>query len=473
MSKNIQKKESQRALVLQGGGALGAYEAGAFNALYEYLVKENQKNVESLFDVVAGTSSGAINSSILVSYVQEHGTWKGSAEHLINFWKYLSSEPNLSNWWPFSFDDNMWVAIWQNLHEFNNQAASGESARRYYSAKEYLYSGAPGVFSKPKVVYDNKFFDEFCPPQNLWFKYDNTPLKESIKSFIKKPIKTNYDDKIKQPRLLMVSVDVLSGKSIVFDSYPKPDDNKRYSTFKSENQTKEEEFVIQYDEGILPEHIIASTSVPLNYDYATIEAKIQSTDNSNVQYANNINNGKATRFFWDGGLLNNTPLRALINEHQDYWLRKGSNIDIPDLDLYIVDVHTSYSDKIALDRDGVINRSIDIMYHNRNLYDIKVANIVSDYVDLTERLERLAKQKGATKEEIDNILKIETKSKSRRNITRTYKSLLDDRFNINEVHHFEREYDKHAISGKAFDFSFKTINQLITKGFEETKAHLK
>ena len=61
--------EIQRALVLQGGGALGAYDAGVFQALYDTLPKEVEHNGERarpLFDIVAGTSSGAMNGAILV-----------------------------------------------------------------------------------------------------------------------------------------------------------------------------------------------------------------------------------------------------------------------------------------------------------------------------------------------------------------------------------------------------------------------
>ena len=43
MSKDIQSIEPHRALVLQGGGALGAYEAGAFKAIYDYLTKKRVK----------------------------------------------------------------------------------------------------------------------------------------------------------------------------------------------------------------------------------------------------------------------------------------------------------------------------------------------------------------------------------------------------------------------------------------------
>jgi len=48
--------QKQRALVLQGGGALGAYEAGAISVLCEYLFDEDKRNNEKkdgpLFDII-------------------------------------------------------------------------------------------------------------------------------------------------------------------------------------------------------------------------------------------------------------------------------------------------------------------------------------------------------------------------------------------------------------------------------------
>ena len=43
----------QRALVLQGGGALGAYDAGVVQALYD---KIDTNDGRPLFDIIAGTS---------------------------------------------------------------------------------------------------------------------------------------------------------------------------------------------------------------------------------------------------------------------------------------------------------------------------------------------------------------------------------------------------------------------------------
>ena len=59
---------NQRALVLQGGGSLGAYEAGAYQALYERITKkDNEDNDTSkpFLGIVAGTSIDAINAAII------------------------------------------------------------------------------------------------------------------------------------------------------------------------------------------------------------------------------------------------------------------------------------------------------------------------------------------------------------------------------------------------------------------------
>ncbi len=47
-------------LLLQGGGALGAYHVGVFEALSGYL-----KDHEGKIDVVAGVSIGAINAAVI------------------------------------------------------------------------------------------------------------------------------------------------------------------------------------------------------------------------------------------------------------------------------------------------------------------------------------------------------------------------------------------------------------------------
>src|SRR5438093_10551432 len=55
--RHIQKLQSETVLVMQGGGSLGAYECGVFKALAKRGIK---------FDIVAGTSIGAVNAGIVV-----------------------------------------------------------------------------------------------------------------------------------------------------------------------------------------------------------------------------------------------------------------------------------------------------------------------------------------------------------------------------------------------------------------------
>lgn len=88
VNKNLHIPEKEGALVLQGGGSLGAYEAGAYRAIYEFLSKRDTDEGNKgrpTFNIIAGTSIGAINAAVLVSYVVENQTYEGSADRLVDF----------------------------------------------------------------------------------------------------------------------------------------------------------------------------------------------------------------------------------------------------------------------------------------------------------------------------------------------------------------------------------------------------
>ncbi len=87
-----------RALVLQGGGALGAYEIGALRGLIEILKEEDKRNGYAdrpLFDIIAGTSIGAVNASLITNFVKENKTWDNVETELYRFWDELSNP----YWW--------------------------------------------------------------------------------------------------------------------------------------------------------------------------------------------------------------------------------------------------------------------------------------------------------------------------------------------------------------------------------------
>jgi NTE family protein len=459
----------QRALVFQGGGSLGAYEAGAYKAFYE-LATERDKIIgrkdKPLFDIVAGTSIGAMNASVLVSYVKEKKTWRGSAERLIEFWEHLATEsdvdkmPGFTQWWDY----------W---HYLNNVVATSESARRYYNTKQFILKGVPNVFKPSQTLTDKTFLD----PSNVWYLYSNGPLKQSLEKFAKFPIATSYEKN--EPRLLLVAVDVQEGSTVVFDSYEKADGSRkteygRYGMEFAHNGNEGFEHVIRYNNGIEVEFVLASGSVPVNYDYTKLmvenysnKNKIKSENGDEKKSESGKTVKKKERYFWDGGIIANTPLREAILEHRKFWhyVRKS---EVPLLRAFIINVHPIKQEYLPANYDGVVDRKNDLTYHDRTLFDERMAIMVTDYINIIKKLIKLADDNKIRKELVDNIL--QQQALTRNFMTGkhfTYADLTEYMVSVDLVVRVERKNDIHTIANKTFDFSNTTIRQLIKDGYEE------
>ena len=474
-----------RALIFQGGGSLGAYEAGCYKAakedLSDYFKSEGREN-DTIFHIVSGTSIGAINVALLVSYVKENKTWDGSGERLVDFWDYLSTQASVENIPYFTY-------YWDTWRKLDRRIASGESARRYFSTKEFILKGVPNVFVPKMPLLDNRFFD----PSNTWFVYDNRPLKESLEKFAKFPISTSFEND--EPRLLLVAVDVQELAPVVFDSYEKEDGTRkseygRYGKIKFGRSEKDPEntegfeHVIRYDEGITSDFVLASCSVPVNYDYTKLNVEtrvlVDGRQDDNADSGDNprpysSKGNTSLRSFWDGGLLANTPLRQTILAYRDYWydVRKLKE-NIPALRYGIINLHPSKQDYLPSDYDGVVDRKNDIIYHDRTRFDENVAVLVSDFIRLAKSLIKLSEENGVSKEALRKVLKAETKAvllatgKHWR-----FEDLLTVSVDVDYVVRLERKNDSHTISNKIFDFSKTTIQQLIHDGYQETKEQMK
>src|SRR6202035_3193713 len=105
-------------LVLQGGGALGSYQAGVYQAL---------ASAEYLPDWVAGISIGAINSAIIAGNAPEN-----RLRCLRSFWQGITAHSSL---WPSALVGS--PALWQ-------QKASALTA---------LLCGQPGFFTPRTLEY--------------------------------------------------------------------------------------------------------------------------------------------------------------------------------------------------------------------------------------------------------------------------------------------------------------------------------
>ncbi|MGA8172806.1 MAG: patatin-like phospholipase family protein [Methylocystis sp.] len=215
------------ALVLQGGGALGSYQAGAFEAL---------QRADFKIDWVAGISIGAINGAIICGNPPER-----RAERLAEFWRQTSSRLLAT---PFAQDES-------SLRLFNESSAAMTAA-----------FGVPGFF-EPRMP----------PPIPGWpYKpselslYDTTALRETL--------------------LKLVDFDLLNSDGI------------RYSIGAVNARSGNFQYFDTKYQKLGPDHVMASGALPPSFPPIEIDGE----------------------FYWDGGIVSNTPLQYVLDfedEDQD------------------------------------------------------------------------------------------------------------------------------------------------------------
>lgn len=160
------------ALVLQGGGALGSYQAGVYEAL---------ASSEYLPDWVAGISIGAIHAAIIAGNAPEN-----RVECLRSFWEEITAP---TAWWPSGLSGPL--AIWQ-------QKASAYSA---------LMFGQPGFFA-PHALQD------WVSPEKPTSYYNTNALKRTLERLV------DFDriNNAKDMRFSVGAVNVRTGRFAYFDS---------------------------------------------------------------------------------------------------------------------------------------------------------------------------------------------------------------------------------------------------------------
>ncbi|WP_094194121.1 DUF3734 domain-containing protein [Bradyrhizobium viridifuturi] len=141
------------ALVLQGGGALGAYQAGVYEGLHEAGIRPNW---------LAGISIGALNAAIIA------GSPEGErVERLRQFWETICASPvgwpageGLADALPYAFD----------LRSLHNT----------FAAMRALFQGQPGFF-KPR--FPSPLWSPFSGDAATSF-YDTAPLQRTLEQLV-------------------------------------------------------------------------------------------------------------------------------------------------------------------------------------------------------------------------------------------------------------------------------------------------
>jgi hypothetical protein len=116
---------------------------------------------------------------------------------------------------------------------------------------------------------------------------------------------------------------------------------------------------------------------------------------------------------------------------------------IPRLRYGIINLHPAKQDYLPTDYDGVIDRKNDIIYHDRTLFDEKIAILLSDFAALVSSLIKLAEETGINR---DLLIYLGTGERIR------YNDLLKGRVDVDSVVRLERKNDAHTISNKTLTF---------------------
>jgi NTE family protein len=162
------------ALVLQGGGALGAYQAGVYQALHEAEIEPN---------FVSGVSIGGINAAIIAG-----NSRRKRLERLRAFWEMITERKI----WAYTPDGDIF-----------------RKARNAASSWMTMTMGQPGFF-KPREV--NPWLS-FTGAQSATSFYDSEPLRETLLDLVDFSMIND-----KAMGYACGAVNVLTGNFIYFDN---------------------------------------------------------------------------------------------------------------------------------------------------------------------------------------------------------------------------------------------------------------
>jgi NTE family protein len=164
---------------MQGGGSLGAYECGVYKTLTKRGIK---------FDIISGTSIGAINAAIIVGSKNDE-----PARDLEDFWLDVAEKVT-----PSVLPDNLRCII----------------ASMYVATYGNLKAFVPLWFNMPQLDEYESLFSYYRWP----YLYSTTPLNNTLIKYTDFSSLTPSTPNTNRPRLIITSTDIQKGESVTFDS---------------------------------------------------------------------------------------------------------------------------------------------------------------------------------------------------------------------------------------------------------------
>jgi NTE family protein len=403
----------ENVLILQGGGSLGAFGCGVFKTLANSNIK---------LDIIAGTSIGGINAAIIAgSKDAKHPEllleqfWLELSESFVDFDKVtLPSSASLPK-----FIEKLLLVLPSNNYYYHHHFPTASSEQENYSTikaneraikmKQLRSFYSSAIFGndkmfKPRWRQETALTDpEYFAPQNWTYMYDLAPLVKTLEKYIDyNKLKPNGNP---NARLILTAVNVLTADPLTFDS------SKQQITSK---------------------HILATSAYPL-YNFPWIEVE-------DGVYA------------WDGGLLNNTPLREVIDASP-----------VKDKRIFLVENYPKRVNALPKNLPEVYHRARDIMFSDKTVYNVRMSKVITLYLRYIEELYQLIETLDLTKVDPKQLKRIRKKYKK-------YKqergAEIKDIFYITRDEPFPHMYEN-------ADFSPETIKNSIKEGEMKTIQALK
>src|ERR687898_1146850 len=315
-----ESRQTENVLVLQGGGSLGAFACGVFKALVKKKIR---------VDIVAGTSTGAINAAIIV------GSKSGHPENdLEEFWLEIA-ESNfkiIPDIYLFDYDSRNHKYVSKQISSASTNAAMFGVPKMFIPRWLKLQ---PTITTEQDILPDGQDYSkqllDFADPRKWTYLYDHSPLIKTLDKYIdykKLNLAANNEELPEVLRLIITSVDVMTSKPLIFDN------------------TKTE---------IKAKHILASSGYPI-YGFPWVEVE------------------KGV-YGWDGSLLSNTPVREVLSASP----RNDKNI-------FIVENYTRNIHRLPSNMAEVENRAKDILFCDKNMENIKMSRLITRQIQLIEQL---------------------------------------------------------------------------------------
>ena len=526
---NVIVKRIQRAMIFQGGVAIGAYEAGVFQALVKKIGEEQRRlgleNKRPLFDIVAGASIGAWNAAVVVSNTIESKRWKHSAEELVSwqhsaeklvrFWKYqksctwadiLDMNPLYRLWWDTMHNtQNALKSSYSDMWDFISKAnpylknwydeltrtffwlepdfwkdhfidgwyipATGEAVRRYYSAYQCEHLGAlhvaTGILPMPWSAY-GKFYD-MSDRSSFAFPRSAIPRPDN-----KHWLPFSLSQTLKEFADFPIGTQMPNPRFLLVSIDVQTGDVVTFDSYEKNNSDGNNltKYYSEYGDEQNKHTIFYENGIEDQHVMASgAFPNLFDYPKFNVKDSQTSLENKK-HIFWDGNLRSSTPLREVIQAHRDYWYKTRNEAHVPDLEVYIADLWPSLlkEEPTSFDLDFVDNRKWNIIFNDKTDYDEQVANVVTDLTDVVRELSNLAKIKGASTDEIDSILKKPALSEKRNGQARSYGDLLLGRFRLTKVVRIDRKDDGNEVFDMLFDYSSTSVENLMRDGCRD--AHI-